>query len=172
MAKREYDVGYGKPPKHTQFAAGASGNPKGRKKGAKGLKTDLREEMREKVVITENGRRITVTKQRLIIKAITRKAAEGNVAAADRLVALHIQMFGFEDERVGKAQLSTTDQAILDDILRSELSVAPGDAPADQDRADPQGEDVGAERASGEDHEQAFDGHDDAAQVEDEDDGY
>ena len=31
----EYTVGYGKPPKHSQFAPGQSGNPKGRPKKAK-----------------------------------------------------------------------------------------------------------------------------------------
>jgi hypothetical protein len=37
----DYEVGYGKPPKHTQFQKGASGNAKGRLKGTKNLSTDL-----------------------------------------------------------------------------------------------------------------------------------
>jgi hypothetical protein len=37
----DYQVGYGKPPKHTQFKPGKSGNPQGRPKGTKNLKTDL-----------------------------------------------------------------------------------------------------------------------------------
>lgn len=31
--KKDYEVGYGKPPKNTRFKAGQSGNPKGRPKG-------------------------------------------------------------------------------------------------------------------------------------------
>ena len=36
-----YEVGYGKPPVATRWQPGQSGNPKGREKGARGLKTDL-----------------------------------------------------------------------------------------------------------------------------------
>ena len=30
MEKKDYEIGYKKPPKHTQFKPGQSGNPKGR----------------------------------------------------------------------------------------------------------------------------------------------
>ncbi len=32
---RDYEIGYGKPPKHTRFKKGQCGNPKGRPKGAR-----------------------------------------------------------------------------------------------------------------------------------------
>jgi hypothetical protein len=43
----DYDVGHAKPPKHTRFQPGQSGNPRGRPKGTKNLKTDLIEELGE-----------------------------------------------------------------------------------------------------------------------------
>lgn len=40
-----YQVGYGKPPKHSRWKKGQSGNPRGRPKGTRGLKTDLHDEL-------------------------------------------------------------------------------------------------------------------------------
>jgi Family of unknown function (DUF5681) len=53
----DYAIGYGKPPRHTQFKRGQSGNPKGRAKGSKNLATLIMSVLNERVIITENGRR-------------------------------------------------------------------------------------------------------------------
>jgi hypothetical protein len=36
--ERDYEVGYSKPPQHTRFVKGQSGNPRGRPSGAKSMK--------------------------------------------------------------------------------------------------------------------------------------
>jgi hypothetical protein len=53
----DYEVGYGKPPRHTRFAKGQSGNPRGRPRGAKNFNTLLEEALDEPVTVTENGGR-------------------------------------------------------------------------------------------------------------------
>ena len=84
----EYDVGFGKPPKHTRFRKGASGNPKGKPKGTRNLATILERTLREKVVINENGTRKTITKLEAALKQLVNKAASGDLAAMRQLSAL------------------------------------------------------------------------------------
>ncbi|AOL22596.1 hypothetical protein Ga0102493_111570 [Erythrobacter litoralis] len=61
--KGAYEVGYGKPPKHTRFQPGRSGNPRGKRKGTKGLKTLMQENLQKKTTIKMAGetRKVAVT---------------------------------------------------------------------------------------------------------------
>ena len=55
-----YEVGYGKPPKHSRFRPGKSGNPKGRPKGSKNkAQSPLAERMKD-IIIDEAYRDISV----------------------------------------------------------------------------------------------------------------
>ena len=116
-AQGDYEVGYGKPPKKHRFRKGTSGNAKGRPKGARGLRTELREELFEKVTITEGGRQRKVSKLRLTLKSLTAKAAKGDVRAADRLLRLIMEVLGIDDERDVKKALSASDEAILNQFM-------------------------------------------------------
>lgn len=129
----DYDVGYRKPPRAGQFKPGQSGNPKGRKKGSRGLKTDLRAELLSKVPVTENGKTKQLTKQQLVLKALVTKAAKGDTKAAAQVLSMTMQMFGIEDERVGKSQISAADEALLADYVagNSRSSEPPHDWPAE-----------------------------------------
>lgn len=51
MDDNSYEVGYGKPPKHSQFQKGRSGNPKGRPKKPKNLPALVLKTFGEKVVV-------------------------------------------------------------------------------------------------------------------------
>ena len=85
-----YEVGYGKPPKHTQFKPGQSGNPRGRPKGTKNLKTDLMEELREKIVIREGDRPRKLSKQRAMMKSVVNRAIKGDARSTS--IALSTMM--------------------------------------------------------------------------------
>ena len=51
--KGDYMVGRGRPPLHSQFKPGQSGNPSGRRKGSRNLKTELKEIMSKMITIRE-----------------------------------------------------------------------------------------------------------------------
>ena len=94
---QDNDAGYQRPPKHTQFKKGQSGNPKGRPKGAASFKSDLDAELREKLVLTENGREKRITKQRAFIKTLTAAAIKKDIRAVNALLAC-MRLFGVGNE--------------------------------------------------------------------------
>ena len=73
-----YEVGYGKPPQRTQFKKGESGNLKGRPKGVKNLASLFEKELNERLLVSENGRRRTISKREAMVKHLVNKAVSGD----------------------------------------------------------------------------------------------
>lgn len=137
-AKREYSIGYRKPPKHTQFPPGTSGNKKGRPKGAKGLKTIVRDVMTAKVGLRLSGKVQRVSKIEALIHKMSEQAFNGNL----RAIALLMQKYAdaVPDELV-KAVAAVTetvedfdkhDKAILKALQRRLRETDDGDEPTEQ----------------------------------------
>lgn len=81
--------GYGRPPGHTQFRRGQSGNPSGRpkKKGTTFLES-LERELNIRITVVEGGTRRKITKLDAIVKQQTNKAVTGDVKATALLLSL------------------------------------------------------------------------------------
>jgi len=79
--QRDYEVGYGKPPRSTRFKKGQSGNPRGRPSGSKNLSTLLSEALNEPVIVTENGRRRKITKREAIVRQVVDCSATPDLRA-------------------------------------------------------------------------------------------
>jgi Family of unknown function (DUF5681) len=76
----------GKPPKHSQFRKGTSGNPRGRPKGSKNLSTYLMEAARDQVTATVGGRTRTISKLQATTMQLATKAAGGDQAAIGKFL--------------------------------------------------------------------------------------
>ena len=112
--KTDYKVGYKKPPLHTRFRKGQSGNPRGRPKGSKNFSTLLSEALNEPVVITEDGRRRKISQRELGMRQLANKFAMAEAQATKMLLGLMLERerlataappaerpsFGADDEKV------------------------------------------------------------------------
>ena len=111
-----YEVGYRKPPQHSHFKPGQSGNPSGRPKGTKNLASVLEQELRETVTIAENGRRRRVTKLDAAVKQLVNKAASGDGGSLQFLFRL---LQSSQPESASVATLSSEiDEQVKRDLLR------------------------------------------------------
>lgn len=111
-----YEVGYGKPPKQTRFQPGRSGNPKGRPRGTKNLKTDLIEELGEKILVREGEQARQVSKQRAVVKTLMARTLKGDTRAASLLLSMMMRLI--DTGEAGESQdepLQENDLSILRD---------------------------------------------------------
>jgi uncharacterized protein DUF5681 len=83
----DYAVGRGKPPKHSQFKKGTSGNPRGRPKhDGNELGKIINAVANVTVEYLEGGRLRRVTRHELNLKSLISQALAGDVRAAEMLL--------------------------------------------------------------------------------------
>jgi len=130
---KDYEVGYGKPPKETRFKKGQSGNPKGRPRGSRNFKTDLLDTLKAPVQLKEKGRPKTVSTQQAALLRLREKALGGDARALDRLIDL-ARIHNDEDmAEAAAAALAPTDREIIEGFAtrmqrRGAVGTPPGEA--------------------------------------------
>ena len=110
---KDYEVGYAKPPKHTQFPKGQSGNPKGKPKGSKNFKTDVKDTLKEPVRLNSGGKRKNVSTQQATLLRLREKALSGDARALDKMIDL-ARTYNDEEFSEDSATLSLTDAEIVE----------------------------------------------------------
>jgi hypothetical protein len=85
-----FDVGYKRPPVHTRYKPGYSGNPAGRPK-KKRIPTFLdafEKELMAKIRILQDGKPLSITKLQAIVKQHTNKALKGDSKATALIMSV------------------------------------------------------------------------------------
>jgi hypothetical protein len=114
-----FKVGYRKPPQHTRFKKGRSGNPRGRKKGRRNLRDVVLTALDERVWVREGDTRRKISKTEALVRTTVNRAIAGDQKAASLLMALMrvTNLTSEEPDGPSTAALSLEDELILADFL-------------------------------------------------------
>jgi hypothetical protein len=115
---RDYDVGYRKPPKHSRFPPGQSGNSKGRPPKSRNSATIIREALSEKVVVRGSNRKMS--KLEVSMAQLANKAAGGDLKAIAMVLGLYrdIEAGAAASGQRAEAPLDHADREILEMLLQ------------------------------------------------------
>jgi hypothetical protein len=128
----EENSGYGRPPQHSRFKPGESGNPKGRPKGRLSFKSDLAEELAELIAVPGNGGEVC-TKRRALVKKLINEAISGDSKDASALISLCARLFPDSEEADPRA---AEDDAFVDKLAERERQAADEDSTIAPPRTD------------------------------------
>ena len=102
----DYDVGYCRPPVHTQYEKGESANPKGRTKGRRNVKTELKEIVNKKFKVREGETEHKLSLLGANVLAHGVKGAKGDVRSASLFLSNAQKLGLLEDEEASSAEAS------------------------------------------------------------------
>lgn len=112
---KDYKVGYGKPPRKSQFKPGQSGNPKGRPKQAQSFAAKIDQELARKITVTEGGRSIKMSKVDAMVRSLVHKAVTKTDPRAIQTILANSTLFNKAD------LLSSSEQNALDRLVLAEF---------------------------------------------------
>lgn len=84
-------VGYRRPPRHSRFRKGQSGNPSGRRKGS-GIRSALEKVLDRKVTVTVDGERRKVPLTEALVLQLVQKAAAGDARSIREVLKIADQV--------------------------------------------------------------------------------
>jgi hypothetical protein len=108
--KRNYVVGYRKPPSHSRFKPGQSGNPKGRPKGSRSFSAHANEILSESIIMREGDQSRRITKREALLRKAYKDALDG-----DHRARQFYYMLGLQFDQENRAKSDLPDQAAVSD---------------------------------------------------------
>ena len=120
-------VGYKRPPMHTRFKPGQSGNPSGRPKGSQNLQTLFKKILNEQISLREGLRVRKVSKAEAVLRGLVIGALKGEARSVDTVFRLAEKTGQFEQKNEQQASVTEIRRIIVgwkSDLPDPEESVA------------------------------------------------
>jgi hypothetical protein len=114
----EPGVGYGRPPKATQFKKGKSGNPNGRPKGSRTVGAVLQEILQQKIAVTENGKTRRVPALEVMLRRLANDAMRNEPTALKLMLSLYDRYGESPEAGIRLDEILAEDKAILANFLK------------------------------------------------------
>jgi hypothetical protein len=86
--KEDYSIGYGKPPRHTQFKPGQSGNASGRPKKSPAIAEVISKHLHKRVSVNVGNEIKKIQMLEAILMKVVSKAASGDLKSAEFILNL------------------------------------------------------------------------------------
>ena len=115
----DYKVGYGKPPRHTRFRPGASGNPRGRPRGTSAGRADrlALKEIYRLIAVREGEQTLVMPTVQAVARQLGRIALKGNGPA----LRAYLPMVQAIEERVAmQAAVKTENEPQMRNVTDEE----------------------------------------------------
>jgi hypothetical protein len=109
----DYEVGYGRPPRHTQFKPGQSGNPKGRPKGQPTASEILMREAARVVRMRVGNKLETISKLEGVFRTLFNMALNGDPRAIGVIVTSYARL----SDGTGETSREEADEKVLGAIV-------------------------------------------------------
>jgi hypothetical protein len=113
------EIGYKRPPQHTRFKKGQSGNPSGKKKAKPTRSEPDKLDLSEPITVSSQGKRVTMTMRKALHQKLFAMAIGGNLRAIELLFKLD----GLNDNQHRQsdgsgAEVSQSEEALIARFLQ------------------------------------------------------
>jgi hypothetical protein len=113
--RADYKIGRGRPPRHTRWEKGTSGNPGGKRKGTLNLATTFEEALLRPVTVTMDGEKKVISVLEALVMRLLDAGIKGDVKAINSILDRIEPLIGSDQRQ--DAETSAEDIEILQRVL-------------------------------------------------------